>query len=107
RSAMEREQSEYENSIPSGATEVPATDTSVGKLRPSIKEDNSTKNNKTTDTKKSGDTKKSPDSDSGDRKSQPADTTDSTPASTSTSAPPRTTSSPSAPRIGDNTGKTQ
>ncbi|MGL6014922.1 MAG: LCP family protein [Selenomonadaceae bacterium] len=107
RSAMEREQSEYENSIPSGATEVPATDTSVGKLRPSIKEDTSTKNNKTTDTKKSGDTKKSPDSDSGDRKSQPADTTDSTPASTSTSVPPRTTSSPSAPRIGDNTGKTQ
>ncbi len=107
RSAMEREQSEYENSIPSGATEVPATDTSVGKLRPSIREDTSTKNNKTSDTKKSGDTKKLPDSDSGDRKSQPADTTDSPPAGTATSVPPRTTTSPSPPRIGDNTGKTQ
>ena len=45
RSAMEREEREYESSIPAGATEVPAGDTSIGSSR------KSEKNNSRTDAK--------------------------------------------------------
>lgn len=52
RSAMEREQREYENSIPSGATEIPAGENSIGSYKkPST---SSSRTNSSTTNKKSG-----------------------------------------------------
>ena len=80
RSAMEREEREYESSIPAGATEVPAGDTSIGSSR------KSEKNNSRTDAK----------TDKTERRNT-TDTGSSTRTDSSTASPGRTQPTPAAP----------
>lgn len=80
RSAMEREEREYESSIPAGATEVPAGDTSIGSSR------KSEKNNSRTDAK----------TDKTERRNT-TDTGSSTRTDSSTASPGRTQPTPAVP----------
>ena len=80
RSAMEREEREYESSIPAGATEVPAGDTSIGSSR------KSERNNSRTDAK----------TDKTERRNT-TDTGSSTRTDSSTASPGRTQPTPAAP----------
>ena len=80
RSAMEREEREYESSIPAGATEVPAGDTSIGSSR------KSEKNNSRTDAK----------TDKTERRNT-TDTGSSTRTDSSSTSPARTQPTPAAP----------
>ena len=80
RSAMEREEREYESSIPAGATEVPAGDTSIGSSR------KSEKNNSRTDAK----------TDKTERRNT-TDTGSSTRTDSSTASPGRTQPTPTVP----------
>ena len=80
RNAMEREEREYESSIPAGATEVPAGDTSIGSSR------KSEKNNSRTDAK----------TDKTERRNT-TDTGSSTRTDSSTASPGRTQPTPAVP----------
>ena len=80
RSAMEREEREYESSIPAEATEVPAGDTSIGSSR------KSEKNNSRTDAK----------TDKTERRNT-TDTGSSTRTDSSTASPGRTQPTPAVP----------
>ncbi len=109
RSAMERENSEYENSIPSGATAVPASDNSVGHVSVSSEK---AKTVKDSSAKTSNKTELDP-ADSTTRRKQlaPADSGD---AGDSAPAPRKATPEPAAPavpsvppRVSDTPGKTQ
>lgn len=80
RNAMEREEREYESSIPAGATEVPAGDTSIGSSR------KSERNNSRTDAK----------TDKTERRNT-TDTGSSTRTDSSSTSPARTQPTPAAP----------
>ncbi len=101
RSAMERESSEYENSIPAGATAVPSSDTSIGHSSSKSSSSSSSKSSSTSSSSKrsSSSSTGSTTSDSGNT-TAPASSKQSSPASqpvdrpTATPTPSAGTSSP-------------
>ncbi len=105
RSAMERESSEYENSIPSGATSVPSNDTSIGHAVSSASTEK-TKSSKTPAAKTTNKTD-APSTDAAQRKpsTSDSDTSDSSRKSPSTPSSPAIPAS--SPRISDSAGKSQ
>ena len=95
RSAMEKEQREYENSIPSGATEIPAGDTSIGHYVP--KSSGSTDKTTKSSTKKSDTTKRDSDTRTDDSGTTRRSTQPGTPAAPTPAAPAAPTPSAPAP----------
>jgi hypothetical protein len=100
---MEADIREYENSIPAGASEVPASDTSIGRAKPADNIKNRKKEEKNTDrekrsTSKETTSKEKRTSDSEERKETSANTSggDSNKASDSSSREPAAVPTPSS-----------
>lgn len=111
-SAMERENSEYENSIPANATAVPAEDNSIGHVP--VRTTDKSKTTKAADSKTTVKKTGTELPDAGKSKTDSTDTGDS-PADTPARKAPSQPASPvspaggpsTVPRVGDSTGKTQ
>ena len=95
---MEADIREYENSIPAGASEVPASDTSIGRTKPADNIKNRKKEEKSTDREKRNPSKEKRTSDSEERKETTTNTSggDSNKASDSSSREPAAVPTPSS-----------